>query len=119
MIDLELREKVARLMHKPVDDASMFYIDGDGVHRMRAQGWGNRPTPAYEANVADAWEVVEFMREKKKRRLRLYQRDRGDWFAEFVPIELGRAYRPGCVASTAPLAICMAFVAAMENNHES
>jgi len=123
MIDLELREKVARLLGWWVDlHLSAPLVNGVPVaDKMYSRGdYHCTPDclPAYEATVADAWEVVEFMRERKKC-LRLYERDQGDWFAEFMPTEIGQAYQLGCVASTAPLAICMAFMNAMENNHES
>lgn len=144
MIDLELREKVARLMGAKVVERKWCYWDYEGSWCYIPEGCENMipkdgvetdterilpcvredttdfyyPVPPYETNIADAWLVVEFMREKKKR-LRLYERERGDWFAEFAPTEIGQDYQLGCVAPTAPLAICMASVAAMENNHES
>lgn len=123
MIDLGLREKVARLLGWWVDlHLSVPLVNGVPVaDKMFSRGtYHCTPDclPAYETDVAAAWQVVEFMREKKKR-LRLYERERGDWFAEFMPTEIGQDYQLGCAASTAPLAICMAFVAAMENNHES
>lgn len=118
-MNLELREQVARMMGWTRHEDGTLTEPEENNEGYGLYGYTPDELPPFEEDIATAWQVVEFMRDKKKKLLRLYERERGDWFAEFVPIELGRAYRPGCVASTATLAICMAFVAAMENNHES
>lgn len=118
MSDLELREKVARLMGwRQAHDGA--WIMPPKITDDATTAGALWELPHYETNIADAWEVVEFMRERGWD-VSVHTPANHDPYAMLCGPEkrhdgLGGPY----VAPTAPLAICKAFVAAMENNHES
>lgn len=119
MIDLELREKVARLLGwTRHEDGTLTEPEENN------EGYTPDELPPFEEDISAAWLVVEFMRGKGYVLKLLDQRDhptdprwRADFRLDFTHDD-GEAFWQG-LAPTAPLAICMAFVAAMENNHES
>ena len=77
---------------------------------------GDGPLPAYSTDIADAWRVIEAMREEYVIALNDVQ-GQGGWWVEFQPkkyvgsLAFGTAI--GVRAQTCPLAICRAAALSM------
>ena len=68
------------------------------------------PLPEYSTQIADAWLVVEKLR-KLALHFNLQNDFAGTWFAEFFQ----QGFHYGVIADTAPLAICLAALKAVED----
>lgn len=124
MIDLELREKVARLMGWEYDPKVGELLQCGVVQHAGIPGkslawlirYGVGGIPAYETDIAAAWDVVEKMREMGFE-FDCCQEPNGVCWARFTHAD-GRTSAK-YVSTPMPLAICRAALAAVEASNDA